>query len=177
LLGVSGEGVAEAYAVFYRRHHGAVLAYLSSRVRDTQTVLDLASEVFAAAYVDRHGYEAARGSGRAWLFGIANHQVLNHRRRGESEWAARRRLGVPRIEYTDAALEQAEALIDASRASYLEGLTDDERAAVVARVLEDQSYAAIADRANVSPAAARKRVSRGLAKLARGSALDLAGAD
>ncbi len=49
----------------------------------------------------------------------------------------------------------------------LAGLPPDQREAVRARVLEDLDYRELAARLQVSPAAARKRVSRGLNTLRR----------
>ncbi|MGH3262505.1 MAG: RNA polymerase sigma factor [Trebonia sp.] len=49
----------------------------------------------------------------------------------------------------------------------LDGLPVDQREAVRARVIDDLDYEQVASIARVSPAAARKRVSRGLATLRR----------
>jgi RNA polymerase sigma-70 factor (ECF subfamily) len=49
----------------------------------------------------------------------------------------------------------------------LEGLPEDQREAVRARVIDETDYAELALRLEISPTAARKRVSRGLAALRR----------
>jgi RNA polymerase sigma-70 factor (ECF subfamily) len=157
--------VADAFGVFYSRHSAPVLKYLASRAPDTATALDVMSEVFAAAYIGRDRFEPEQGPARSWLFGIAAHKLADARRSGRREMAARRKLGIARHGYTDAALEEAEAMIDATR--LVDGLPPLERDAVLARVVHDRDYGAIAADAKVTPVAIRRRVSNGLAKLAQ----------
>lgn len=156
--------VSEAFGVFYERHSSAVLKYLATRAPDTATALDLTAEVFAAAYLGRDRFRPELGPARGWLFGIAAHKLADARRSGRRELAARRKLGIARHGYTDAALEEAEAMIDATR--LVDGLPPLERDAVMARVVHDRDYREIAADAKVSPARIRRRVSDGLAKLA-----------
>ena len=71
---------------------------------------------------------------------------------------------------TDEALERVEALATADASARilkegLEALPAEQREAVLARVLDEQDYAAIALRARTSESVIRKRVSRGLAGL------------
>ena len=66
--------------------------------------------------------------------------------------------------------EEAEDRIDASESGLLrglEGLSEPEREAVRARIIDEHSYADIALAHGVSEAAIRQRVSRGLDKLTR----------
>jgi DNA-directed RNA polymerase specialized sigma24 family protein len=105
------------------------------------------------------------------LFGIANHKLADSRRRGRTADEARRRLGVERLGLDDAALERAEELADLALGGGLAtSLVDDlpvgERDAVLARVVDEQSYAEVAERLGISRPAARQRVKRGLARLA-----------
>jgi len=159
------EGVPEAFDVFYRRHYRQVLKHLAHRTGDTAMALDLTAEVFAAAYLGRLRFRPDAGSARAWLFGIAANKLVDARRRGSREAAARRKLGIERYHFTDAALEEAEAMIDATR--MLDGLPARERDAVLQRVVHDRSYDDMAADAKVAPATIRKRVSDGLARLAQ----------
>ena len=137
------------FGVFYERHSEAVFSFLSRRARDTHD---------------------AEGPARAWLFGIANKLLLADREKLRKERAKRWKLGVPRMEFTDQALEEAEDRIDASESGLLrglEGLSEPEREAVRARIIDEHSYADIALAHGVSEAAIRQRVSRGLDKLTR----------
>ena len=161
----------QAYARFYRRHAEAVLRYMLFRTGDAEQSAELTAEVFLAALVSSRRYRRTRLPARAWLFGIANHKLADSRRRGRIEDRARRRLGAERLRFDDTALERAEELADLDRSGLgLEALVADlppaERDAVLARVVDERTYGEVAERLGVSEAAARKRVSRGLARLA-----------
>lgn len=164
LLGESAE-IADAFDTFYRRHYRPVLKYIASRVTDTAAALDLTAEVFAAAYLGRSRFRPGRGPARGWLFGIAANKITDLHRQRSREDDARRRLGMERRAYSDAALEEAEAMICATQ--ILDDLPVLERDAVLARVIHDRGYDEIAAEAHVAPATIRKRVSDGLARLAR----------
>jgi DNA-directed RNA polymerase specialized sigma24 family protein len=104
------------------------------------------------------------------LLGIARNKLAHRRRRAAIETAARRKLGMPRLTYSDVALERVENLLGEEGRLYTNGaaaLPDAERQAVVARVIEERDYEEIAAATGATPAAIRQRVSRGLAKLAR----------
>ena len=118
----------------------------------------------------RRRFAPERGPAAAWLYGIARRQLVTFQRRGHVERRARRRLGMARIELTDEMLERVEAVADAELAHVdvaLAALPDDQRAAVRARIVEDHDYDEIAAAQSISEPAARQRVSRGLAALAR----------
>jgi RNA polymerase sigma-70 factor (ECF subfamily) len=71
-----------------------------------------------------------------------------------------------RIEPTDADLRRIEGLTgDVELVSLVDELPADERRAVNARVVDGREYADIAQELHISPAGARKRVSRGLTSL------------
>jgi RNA polymerase sigma-70 factor (ECF subfamily) len=73
-----------------------------------------------------------------------------------------------RIALDDEDVARIEALAGAGRATaLLQVLPDDQRTAIHAHVLRDRSYGEIAAREDVSEAAVRKRVSRGLAVIRR----------
>ena len=160
----------EAFAVFYRRHVEALLAYFARRTRDAELAADLTAETFAAALVGAHRHRPERGPAIAWLYGIARRQLANAARRGAVEDRARRRLGMAPIDLTDEALERVEALAAAAASAALlheglDALPADQRDAVLARVLDEREYAEIALAAHTSESVVRKRVSRGLAGL------------
>ena len=75
-----------------------------------------------------------------------------------------RRLGMERIELSDADIAHIEAL---GETSLLEGLPVDQAMAVRARVVEERDYDEIAGELHTSEAVVRKRVSRGLATARR----------
>jgi RNA polymerase sigma factor (sigma-70 family) len=157
-----------AFGTFYERHDKAVFAYLWRRTGDAEAALELTAEVFAAAIIGSRRFDPSRGPARAWLFGIANNKLAASRRQHALEEAARRRLGIRRLEFTDEMLDRVEEMADASHSGYLRGLErlgPEERDAVEARVIDERDYADIAAGADASEAAIRQRVSRGLSRL------------
>lgn len=104
----------------------------------TETALDLTAESFAAALAASGRYRPGEAPARAWLLGIARNKLLASQRSHGRERAARRRLGMPSLEFADEALERVEELLDAAGSGYLNGmaeLTADERDAIEARVI------------------------------------------
>ena len=161
----------EAFGAFYRRHVTAVLAYLLSRTGRSDLAADVCAETFARALERRGRFDPARGPGRAWLFAIARSVLIDSFRHGQVEDRARRRLAMPPRSLTDEDLERIEELVDASggpdASSLVAGLPDDQREAVLARVVGERSYEEIAAELQVSEAVVRQRVSRGLSTLRR----------
>ena len=159
----------DAFATFYRRHASAVLFYLAYRTGNSEEAVDLTAEVFAAAFLSRERFKPGGPPARAWLLGIARNKLADSRRRRRMEDSARRRLGVQPIAMEDADLEAVEELVDFSEDRMLRFVVEDlppgERDAVLARIVEEREYEDIARAMDCSPDAARKRVSRGLAKL------------
>ncbi|NLT05871.1 MAG: RNA polymerase sigma factor [Solirubrobacterales bacterium] len=153
------------FDAFYRRHYLYVLRYVGHRVRDTETVLDVVNEVFAAAYLGRAGFDPDRGCAEAWLTGIAKNKIAAHARDEYAAIEARHRLGLERHPPSDSVLAELDALLAA--ADLLADLPRAQRAAVWERHVLDRRYGEIAADAGVSEATVRKRVSTGLARLAR----------
>jgi len=101
----------------------------------------------------------------AWLLGIARNKLLRSLRRDRAERSALRRLAVDRIEISDEHLAALESLGDCNVLDLLEDLPEDQCEAVRRRIIEELDYSEFAASAQISPAAARKRVSRGLSRL------------
>jgi RNA polymerase sigma-70 factor (ECF subfamily) len=156
-----------AFIEFYRRYERLVAGWLVRRTGDAELAADLTAEVFAAAYLAAPRFRDGPEPAGAWLLGIARNKLLKSRRQARAETSSRRRLAVERIDISDAELVAVEELRDVGAVDLLDGLPEDQRAAVRARILDESGYDEIARAASVSPAVARKRVSRGLATLRR----------
>jgi RNA polymerase sigma factor (sigma-70 family) len=160
---------AEAFAVFYERWEGPILAWLQRRTKDPEVAVDLCGEVFAAALgaADRF-IGAGSGSAAAWLFTIARNTLLTSIRRGRVEEQARRRLQTwePVLLY-EVDLDAIVALESDGPAlmAALEQLPRRQREAVRARILEERAYEDIARELECSEMVVRKTVSRGLKAL------------
>ena len=167
---VAARSDAEAFTRFYRRHAAPVLGYLVRRTGDPELGADLTAETFACVLEGLGRFDPERGTAVNWLFGIARHQLLRTLQRGRVERRARDRLGMGRIELDDDALERIVALAESEStaallADALDTLPSDQRAALNARVLEEQDYSAIATSTGAAEATIRKRVSCALDSL------------
>jgi DNA-directed RNA polymerase specialized sigma24 family protein len=112
---------ARPFGEFYDRHAKAVLGELRRRGLSTEQALDMAAEVFATALLASRRYRPGEAPARAWLLGIAGNKLAHRRRRAAIETAARRKLGMPRLTYSDDALERVEELLDAQARLYTNG--------------------------------------------------------
>lgn len=159
-----------AFGAVYERHAPAVLAYLRSRTRSTEQALDLTAEVFAAALQSAHRFRSGEGPVRAWLFGIANHKLIDSIRRARTADAALQRLGIASLDLSADELAEVDRRLseaaDGELAMRLVGdLPPDQRAAVLARVVDEQGYAELAARFQTTETTMRARVSRGLRRV------------
>src|ERR1700742_867386 len=99
-----------AFEEFYARHVDTLLGFFARRTRNADLAADLTAETFAAALSARKRYRPDAGAAVAGLFGIAVKKLPDPPRRGHAEPPARRRLGMERIELTDADIARIDAL-------------------------------------------------------------------
>lgn len=85
--------------------------------------------------------------------------------RGSVEDAMRVRLRMEPIVLDDRAIDLIEALDDRPATFAMRSLPHDQRVAVQGRILEEEPYAALAERLRCSESVVRKRVSRALTAL------------
>jgi RNA polymerase sigma-70 factor (ECF subfamily) len=157
------DGDPEGFVAFYRRHSPAMLAYFLRRTGDVELTADLTAEVFAAALIAARRYRPGRGPALAWLYGIAAKKLADSRRRGRVEASARRRLTLDPIALEDEDLDRIPAIAGSvDVAAAIASLSEEQRAAVLARVVDEREYAEIATDLACSEMVVRKRVSRGL---------------
>jgi RNA polymerase sigma-70 factor (ECF subfamily) len=160
---------AEAFAVFYERWEGPILAWLQRRTKDPEVAVDLCGEVFASALGAAERFiGAGSGSAAAWLFTIARNTLLTSIRRGRVEEEARRRLQTwEPVHLHEVDLDAIVALESDGPAlmAALEQLPARQRDAVRARILEERPYEDIARELACSEMVVRKTVSRGLKAL------------
>lgn len=146
------------------RHHGESLGRLCMALVGSQAEAeDIVQETLLAAHDGFSDYRAD-GSIRAWLFGIARRKCARHLER-RSRREARLRL-VHDSSRGDLADELVAKRQRAERArAALDGIRPSEREALVLRYAAELSFREVAAACGIDEAAARKRVSRGLARL------------
>lgn len=161
------DGDDAAFALLYRAYLPLVLRWSLNATRDRELAADLAAEVFAAALLAARRYRRESGTVAAWLIGIANNKLRESRRRARIEDSARRRLGLEPEELTDSDLARVDELvgIDDRLQALVAQLPVEQRAAVMARVVDERPYDEIATEMRCSSAVVRQRVSRGLRTL------------
>lgn len=155
---VSGD--PEDFAEFFRRHARTIERYFARRTSDAELAADLTAETFAAALLAARRFEPGGRPALAWLYGIAHHKLVDHRRRAGAEQRAEARL---RAE--PGAYEDAYDIDDGQLLRLVDELPEDQRLAVRGHVIEERTYEELAGAAGASEAVVRKRVSRGLAAL------------
>jgi RNA polymerase sigma-70 factor (ECF subfamily) len=72
---------ASSFEALYRSCGADVYAYVASLLRDRSAAEDVTALVFERALRKRRSFDRARGSERAWLFGIARNAALDELRR------------------------------------------------------------------------------------------------
>jgi RNA polymerase sigma-70 factor (ECF subfamily) len=165
LLALTGADPA-AFEVLYRRYFSLMTGYFVNRTRNPELAADLTAETFAGLLTTIRTFDPARGPFKAWLFGIANRKLVDSMRQGEVETRGRQRLGLARLELTDADLERIDQSGERPEvAALIAELPEDQRAAVTGRVIGEQTYAELATELRCSEAVVRQRVSRGLRAL------------
>jgi RNA polymerase sigma factor (sigma-70 family) len=157
---------ADEFAAFYRRHERAVATFLMRRTGRAEVAADLTSEVFAAALIAFRDHGGPAANEQAWLYGIAQHKLVDSYRRGRVEDEARRKLGMRPTVIDDESLRAIAALTTETPALELvAALPEEQRTAVTGRVIEERGYDELAASLGLSEQVVRKRVSRGLAQL------------
>lgn len=103
----------ECFAVLFDRYFGPLHGYAGRRLAGA-TGDDVAAETFLVAFRERGRFNPARGSVRAWLYGIATNLIRGHHRAEERGYRAHARVAAEPVYPTDE--EQADARIVAAAA-------------------------------------------------------------
>ena len=70
-----------SFESLYRDCRDDVFAYVAGMLRDRSAAEDVTAQAFERAFRKQRSFDARRGSGRAWLFGIARNAALDELRR------------------------------------------------------------------------------------------------
>ena len=147
-------------------YSGPLLAYLWRMLRDRADAEDCLQDTFLRAFRSRGRLEG-HANPQAWLYRIATNTART-RLRQRARGAARTAELDPELAASPAAgtAEQAaQRVLLAAAARATEALPHQQRAALILRKYQEQSYAAIAAILDCSEAAARANVYQALKKL------------
>lgn len=167
----------DAFEAFYREHVETVQRFIARRVDSPETAADLTADVFLAAIQAAGSYDPARGTARAWLFGIARHQVADSFRAAAKDSRAQTAVIGSELVHSDD-LERIHERLDAEAAARvlyarLGAIPEPERAVLELVALDDLSVAEAATALGISSVAARVRLHRGRRRLAANDAVTL----
>ena len=157
----------ESFAVFYRRHVGALIRFAASRGLDADTAADVVGDTFIGALESRQRYRPERETARLWLLAIAARRIADVRRRHGQERRRFQSLQSEAVVLTQGDRDSYQQLVEGDRKS-LDALSDlptVQQQAIRARVLEHREYSEIAEALGLSQPATRQHVSRGLSRL------------
>jgi RNA polymerase sigma-70 factor (ECF subfamily) len=158
-------GDSGAFSAFYRANARTLLLFFTRR---TEAALDLTAETFAEAFASRRAFRGATDEeAGGWLFTIARRQLARYFEAGRVSRDLVRRLCVVTPAASGAELERIDELaglgtLRAALRDQLVELDSGQRQALWLRVVDEQSYARVAQQLGISEQAARARVSRGL---------------
>jgi RNA polymerase sigma-70 factor (ECF subfamily) len=159
----------EEFEQVYLGNVDVLMGYFARRCRDPHTVADLTSETFVRAADGFARFDPRRGSGRAWLFGIAAHVFARYCEQSAGGRDAVARLGGRRT-LDDDEIEELAERIDSEREGAalmhrFARLPAVERAAIELVDIEGLTPKEAALALGVSRVAFRKRLSRARSRL------------
>ncbi|HET6506931.1 MAG TPA: sigma-70 family RNA polymerase sigma factor [Baekduia sp.] len=164
------------FAAFYQRHVRELFATLARSGVEASVAADVVAETFLSALQHRESFNSGRGSGRQWLRGIMANKLSDHWRQTRRSRRLVERLGAELPTLTAADMDGYEALLHQSDAEPLAevrvtaaiaALSEPQRDVVLARVVREEPYVAIADSMDTTEPAVRQHLSRGLRALRR----------
>jgi len=84
LLRMMQAGNEDAFTALYRRRQGGIYRFVLEMSGSAPLAEDVTQEVFMALIRDNRGYDPARGSLAAYLFGMARHHALRFLKRDKT---------------------------------------------------------------------------------------------
>ncbi len=157
----------EVFSVIFDRYYPAIHRYACARL-EPGTGDDVASETFLAAFDQRHRYDPAWPSARAWLYGIATNLIGRHRRAELRLYRALGRAGTPgEVEnHADRVAERVSAQqLTPALATALAALSRGDRDALLLVVCAELSYTEVARALGIPIGTVGSRVTRARRRL------------
>ena len=158
LLKRAAGGNEEAFTELYRCRQGEIYRFALQMTGSRHVAEEVVQDVFLTVVRSMNSFDAARGSVRAWLYGVARNCVLRHADRNPQTVPLAEMPGPEPVD-----LDRAESIESVRRA--VVALPQPFREAVVLCDLQELSYAEAAAVMGVPVGTVRSRLSRGRALL------------
>ncbi len=113
----------ERFAVLFERYFTPLHMYVARRLGGAASD-DVAAETFLIAFRERNRFDPARGSVRAWLYGIATNQIRGHHRAEERGYRAHARAAAEPVYTSDEERADSRILAGAARDALVAALAD-----------------------------------------------------
>lgn len=172
LLDAARRGESSAFEYLYMRLNQRVHAFL--RVRGAADPEGTVNEVFLSVFTQLGSFDGGEAQFNAWVFAIARNKLIdeNRKRQRRVREVSAEDASVQHVIAGQPAAENVEqAAIDhlttAGLSEKLQFLTDDQRDAVVLRVIGDLSIESIAEVMDKAPGAVRALLRRAFRTIAR----------
>ena len=125
LAQIPSDATGESLRALYRAYAGELFGFTLNALGDRGTAEEVVQEVFTRAWRHADSYDPSRGSVRTWLYQIARHAIIDHRRRAAVRPALS--LHEPREEQDPEGLSIERAMLGWQVASAIEKLTPEHR--------------------------------------------------
>ena len=153
------------FDALYRETASDVFAYVMTLLRDRAAAEDVTATAFERAYRRQSGFNPARGTQRAWVFGIARNAALDELRARKRTAALLTDPEDPDARHDDGAADDEAALRRATVAAALAQLDPRERELIALKFHAGLDNAEIAKVLDISVANAGTRVHRAVTRL------------
>ncbi|GAA3673482.1 RNA polymerase sigma factor [Nonomuraea antimicrobica] len=157
----------ERFATVFDAHYEEIRRYVGRRL-DIDIAEDLAAETFLIAFRRRGSFDAAKGTIRAWLYGIATHLIGRHRRAELRRYRALARSASPAADdgHDQRVVDRVAAGVTVQKLSAaLAGLSRGERDVVLLVAYGELTYEEVAAALDVAYGTVASRLSRARTKL------------
>ena len=168
VLGAARAGGRWAFERLYNSLAPAVVGYL--RVQGAREPEDLTSEVFERIFTNLQRFEGSEAQFRSWVFTIAHHRLVDHRRRLLREPMPEHQLTPYGLDGGVGGDVEDEALrrVATARVRHLcDRLIPDQRDVILLRLFGDLTIDAVADLLGKSPGAVKALQHRAVTSLRR----------
>lgn len=168
LIDAALKGDTEAFGRLVQTHQDRLFGAMLQVTRSAEEAEDVVQEAFVRAYVKLHTFQR-NSRFFTWLYRIAFNSALSRRRRKRATISLDQTREVTGIEPIDAVDAPDERMLQRERVSMvraaLDRLSDEHRAIMVLRELENHAYEDIAEILEISIGTVRSRLNRARTQL------------